>query len=208
MTLPSYAVDFRGLPACPCQAEWIPAFEAHLRRTLSGFQGTLSLAQLIGFFGGSGGTHAKGGASDFWVTGHMADLVVAEARQMGADPTWHRRAGWDGPGSDEHVHCVLRGCPHLSESARVQVACVDRNDDGLAGDALDSGPRPLSYRTWREGIDWAEEQDMASQETIDAIAEAVAKRLLDVEKVDGQKKVSVRQSLNQTRNDAAKAASK
>lgn len=162
--IPAYAVQFRGMWACPCQAEWIPKFEAHLRRVIPGFKGTLGIAQLIGFFGGSGGTHAKGGAGDYWVFGGMADRVVAEARQAGADPTWHREAGWDGPGSDEHDHSVLRGCPHLSDSAAAQVWAVDHNGDGLVGDAPDPGPRPLSGRTWREGIEWMEEQEMADYE--------------------------------------------
>lgn len=174
MTLPPYAQTFRGLPACPCQVEWIPAFEEHCRQTIPGFQGTLALAQLIGTYSKSGDTHSGGGASDFWLTGKMADLVVAEARKAGADPTWHRkRPTWSG---DEHVHSILRGCPHLSDAAQVQVACVDRNDDGLSGDAPDSGPRPLSGRTWRQGIAWMKEQDMTPQQAqqLDGLTKAVA----------------------------------
>jgi hypothetical protein len=133
---------------------------------IPGFRGTLSLAQLIGFFGGSGGTHANGGAGDYWLFGKMADLVTAEARKAGADPTWHRPAGWDGPGSDEHVHSVLRGCPHLSESAQAQVWAVDHNGDGLVGTLPDPGPRPLSGRTWEQGIEWMEEQEMMDYEAL------------------------------------------
>lgn len=167
---PPYAVEFRGFPACPCQVIWIPKFEAHCNRAIPGFRGTLGIAQLIGTFSGSGSTHGDpaaqkgGGVSDFWVTGKMADLVVAEARKAGADPTWHRRAGWDGPGSDEHVHSGLRGDIHRTDSAVAQEWAVDHNGDGLVGDAPDPGPRPLSGRTWQEGIKWMEEQEMAQYE--------------------------------------------
>lgn len=190
MTLPSYAVDFRGHPACPCQVEWIPAFERHLNLVIPGFRGTLGIAQLIGLFSGSGNTHGDpngagmrkgGGVSDFWVFGHMADLVVAEARQMGADPTWHRLAGWDGPGSDEHVHCGLRACPHRTQQALDQEWAVDHNGDGLVGNAPDPGPRPLSGRTWQQGIEWAKEQEMADEERVREIArEEIANFKVDV----------------------------
>lgn len=163
MAVPEYAVPFRGLWACPCQVQWIPKFEDHLNRVIENFHGTLAIAQLIGLASASGDTHSGGGAADYWLTGSLADKVVAEARKAGADPTWHRQLPtWTASG--EHVHSLLRGCPHLSVAAEVQVACVDRNDDGLTGDAPDSGPRPLSYRTWREGIDWMEEQAMAAYE--------------------------------------------
>jgi hypothetical protein len=143
---------------------WIPAFEEHCNRVVAGFRGTLAIAQLIGLNPSSGDTHAGGGYGDYWLRGTMADLVVAEARKAGADPTWHRQPNWDGRGGDEHVHSGLRGCPHMSAAGLVQVGSVDRNDDGLAGTAPDSGPRPLSYRTWREGIEWMEEQEMANYE--------------------------------------------
>jgi len=204
---PPYAVDLRGLPACPCQAEWIPAFERHLGLTVPGFQGTLGIAQLIGTFSGSGGTHGDpqgdglrkgGGVSDFWVFGAMADLVVAEARKMGADPTWHRPAGWDGPGSDEHVHCGLRGCRHRTADALAQEWAVDHDGDGLVGDAPDPGPRPLSGRTWREGIQWAREQEdvvtpQEKQDIIDGVLAGVreilsAEPAIGLKRADGTKK--------------------
>jgi hypothetical protein len=170
MSLPSYAVDFRGRPACPCQAEWIPVFERELQRR-GIIDGDLSIAQLIGGFIGSGGTHTGGGVSDFWLTGETADKAVWVARQMGADPTWHRLAGWDAGGGSEHVHAVLRGCPHLSLSAQAQVISVDANGDGLGGTSTpDPGPRPLSFRTWGEGIEWQRQQedwfDMATEEDL------------------------------------------
>ena len=164
MSLPAYAQPFRGLWACPCQIIWIPRFEQHLNRVIPNFRGTLAIAQLIGLNPSSGNTHAGGGYADYWLTGSLADKVVAEARKAGADMTWHRQPNWDGRGGDEHVHSGLRGCPHMSEAGLQQVYSVDHNDDGLSGTAPDSGPRPLSYRTWQEGIIWMEEQEMADYE--------------------------------------------
>ncbi len=184
-TLPAHAVMFRGLPACPCQVEWIPAFERHLRfLDILDPAEQLAIAQLIGGFSKSGGTHgdldqngnitAGGGASDIWLTGAKADAAVAVARQMGADATWHRPPNWDGKGGSEHVHCVLRACPHLTQSAVAQILAVDHNGDGLVGDAPDPGPRPLSGRTWREGIAFARKQEEIMQQTLNEIL-AVAK---------------------------------
>jgi hypothetical protein len=155
-------VEFRGRLACECQAEWIPAYEHELQRR-GIITGLIPIAQLIGGAPQSGGTHVSGGASDFWLLGDVADRAVWVARQMGADPTWHRLPGWDPSdpsGGSEHVHSVLRGCPHLSPSAAAQVGAVDANGDGLGGTTIpDPGPRPLSGRTWREGIAWALEQE-------------------------------------------------
>lgn len=187
---PPYAESLRGLPACPCQIAWIPMFEKHLNLVIPTFRGTLGFAQLIGTFSGSGSTHGDpngevgkkgGGLSDFWVTGNMARLVVAEARKAGADPTWHRGPGWDGPGSDEHIHSGLRGCPHRTESALAQEWAVDHNGDGLVGNSPDPGPRPLSGRTWQQGIEWMEDQDMAGPKDWDTDDWAAVKKFLEEE---------------------------
>ncbi|GAW54757.1 hypothetical protein [Nocardioides sp. PD653] len=189
MSLPPYAVDFRGLPACPCQAAWIPELEAYLRH-LGLIQGNLAIAQLIGLYEKSGNTHGDpsgaglrkgGGVTDFWLTGSLADQCVRVMRDMGADPTWRRLPNWDGAGGDEHVHCGLRGCPHRTEAALAQEWAVDHNGDGLVGDLPDPGPRPLSGRTWQQGIEWARQQedDMAQYadqlDTIQADAAAARK---------------------------------
>lgn len=158
MSLADYVQDFRGRPACPCQVEWIPAFEHELQRR-GIIQGLIPIAQLIGGFEASGGTHSLGGVSDFFLLGVQADVGVMVARQMGADPTWHRLRGWDNGGGVEHVHSVLRGCPHLSQSARDQIIAVDAGGDGLIGPTPDPGPRPLSFRDWREGIAWQQQQE-------------------------------------------------
>lgn len=178
MSQPAYAVDFRGLPACPCQGEWIPALEAELRR-LEIIQGNVAIAQMIGLYEKSGNTHGDpngagfrkgGGVTDFWLTGSLADRAVRVMRDMGADATWRRPKNWDGRGGSEHVHSVQRGCPHCTEEALAQIWAVDHNGDGLVGDAPDPGPRPLSGRTWREGIEWAKEQAMADEQRMREIA--------------------------------------
>lgn len=156
------SVDFRGRPACECQAAWIPVYEHELQRR-GIITGLIPVAQLIGGAPQSGGTHIGGGASDFWLLGDVAERAVWVARQMGADATWHRLPGWDTTdptGGSEHIHSVLRGCPHVSFSAEAQISAVDANGDGLGGtNTLDPGPRPLSGRTWREGIEWQREQE-------------------------------------------------
>jgi len=174
------SVDFRGFPACDCQAAWLPAYEHELQRR-DILTGTLAIAQLIGFFSGSGSTHTGGGAGDFWLTGERAERAVWVARQMGADATWHRLPGWDNGSGSEHIHSVLRGCPHLSTSAAAQVWAVDHNGDGLAGDLPDTGPRPPSGRTWREGIAWAQEEELmaTAEEKIREIVLGLAPQLAD-----------------------------
>lgn len=151
----SYVVDFRGLPACPCLATWLPFYEAELQRrgTLTG---PLRIYQLIGGAKASGGTHADGGAFD--ISDLAGDTDVWVARQMGADACWARTAN---QGFTPHLHGVLTGCPH-NGPARYQIDDVRAGWNGLAGQttrAPDDGPRPLSGRTWQEGIKWAEQQE-------------------------------------------------
>lgn len=156
MTLPSYAVTFRGFTACPCLATWLPGYEAELQRR-GILSGPLHIYQLIGGAPDSAGTHTKGGAFD---TEFIGDAAIRVARDMGADATWHRRLNWDGHGGMEHVHGVLRGCPHNGPAA-YQIAAVDAGFNGLGylGHAApDDGPRPLSGRTWQQGLTWARQQ--------------------------------------------------
>lgn len=177
MTLPSYAVEFRGHPCCPCQAAWLPALEAEAQRR-GLVVGQLPISQLIGTAKASALTHSKGGASDIYPLGTIEqvdgdDGFVWLCRQMGADATWHRPAGWDGPGSVEHVHSVLTGCPHCAYTAGYQTTAVRAGYDGLGhlGEGgHDTGPRPLSGRTWQQGIDWAKEQEQMDEQRMREIA--------------------------------------
>lgn len=149
--------SFRGFPACTCLAEWLPVFEQELLRR-GVIKSNIDIYQLIGGAVASGGTHAAGGAFDV-AQGDATTIKVA--RQMGADATWRRKYNWDGRGGMAHTHGVLRGCPH-NGPARYQITStnygVDHGHNGLANGAKDDGPRPLSGRTWQEGIKWAKAQ--------------------------------------------------
>jgi len=188
MSLPSYAVKFRGLPACPCLASWIPAYEAELQRR-GLLAGPIRLYQLIGGAAASGGTHADGGAYD---TKYLGDAAIWVARQMGADATWHRPYNWDGRGGMEHVHGVLTGCPHNGPAA-YQIAAVDAGFNGLGLNghgARDNGPRPLSGRTWEQGLEWAraqlqQEDDMPYSSWPQADKDALAKDIWAAKDSDG-----------------------
>lgn len=173
-----------GLPACDCLVAWLPVFEAAIGRVPTWFQ-------LVGDAPASAGFHRGGGSAD------SEPLSVAElriARNMGA-AAWNR--WWTDSDGDPnyHAHLRLNGCPHNS-IAQPQVADLNAGRDGTGplydnAGAPDDGPRddvhwPL--RTWREGIEWAREQedDMAlTPEQEDRLAEkigaAVVKALLAAE---------------------------
>jgi hypothetical protein len=154
MSLMAEYVIFRRRRACVCVAEWIPWFEKVLIKREVIYK-NVDIAQLTGNAGASGGTHRQGGAMDFWANVRKWWVFLVVARQMGADASWLRLA-WQGPWT-KHYHCVLRGCRHNSP-ARYQLTEVDNNQDGLRGSRKDDGPRPLSKRTWREGIEWAKKE--------------------------------------------------
>jgi hypothetical protein len=181
----THVVDFRGRPACPCLAAWLPVYEAELQRR-GLLEGPLSIYQLIGGAEASGGTHANGGAFD------LVDLPGAEdvwvARQMGADATWARTPA---QGFIAHLHGVLRGCGHNGPAAYQITSStlgVDAGWNGLSGNSRgrDDGPRPLSGRTWREGIAWAtqqQEEDMnpeSVQQIVDAMRPVIREELAKV----------------------------
>jgi hypothetical protein len=197
VTLPPYAVDFRGHPACPCQVKWLPGFEteAHRRGIL---QGPLPISQIIGGDPRSGGTHLSGGADDTYpLTGIDVPAYVALSRQMGADATWHRWFNWDGHQGVEHVHRVLTGCIHNS-AARYQIDKVRAGLNGLSNDFKDDGPRPLWGRSWQQGLAWAREQeDTVTPEDIEATAKRAAELVLNA-KV-GNDDTTVKQVLNRVK---------
>lgn len=173
MSLPSYTVWFRGRPACPCLAEWIPAFEHELMRR-GIITAPLYIYQLIGGADASAGTHAQGGAIDDNATSDAANWV---ARQMGADASWTRLP----PAFTVHAHRVLRGCPHNGPAA-YQITAVDAGYNGLGSGGMggeDDGPRPLSGRTWRQGIEWARQQEEDDMPTPEEIADAVWARAVN-----------------------------
>jgi hypothetical protein len=164
-----FYTTFRGRACCDCTARWLPLLEdLAVQRGI--IPGDVKILQLRGSNPASAGTHAGGGAIDFgYYSGDQARDLVALARDMGADATWYRP--WDG---NHHVHAVLRGCP-LNQGARYQIAAVDDGYNGLGSDGRDGpddGPRPLSYRTFEQGITYAQgELDMPlTDDDVDRIA--------------------------------------
>lgn len=151
MDYPPYIVWFRGFPTCPCLARWLQVLERELLDR-GVIRENIDIAQLTGTATESAGVHKGGGAFDLW---QHDDTTVWVCRQMGADATWARTTG--SFANNKHTHGVLTGCPH-NAPARYQIDEVRQGGDGLTGSAPDTGPRPLSGRTWREGIAWAEEQ--------------------------------------------------
>lgn len=155
---------FRGKPACSCLIAWLPVYEAELLRQ-GVIKRSIDIYQLIGGAAASGGTHATGGAFDIAQTSTQA---IAAAREMGADATWHRLLNWDGRGGMEHTHGVLTGCPH-NGPARYQIDAVRAGYNGLGHlgrGGRDTGPRPLSGRTWEQGIAWAKAQQPAPKQPV------------------------------------------
>lgn len=150
--------EFRGKPACDCLAQWYPAFEAELiAREVIPAGGSIRVYQLIGGAPQSSSTHSTGGAGD---DDQVSQSALIISREMGADASWNRPLNWDGKGGMAHAHRVLRGCPH-NGPARYQIAAVDAGFNGLgrAGmGARDDGPRPLSGRTWQQGLAWHKQQ--------------------------------------------------
>lgn len=179
---------FRGFPACECLAKWLPVYEKELiRRKVIKYN--IDIYQLIGNAGASAGTHSTGGAYDIVQYGATAIYV---ARQMGADAAWARTPALGF--SPAHQHGVLRGCPHNS-AARYQIAAVDAGYDGTGSGGMgrrDYGPRPLSKRTWQQGIEW--------QKRVSAPNTNVAKAREFLEKAvkvtDGKRREAIRRALN------------
>lgn len=148
-----YMPSFRGKPACSCLVAWLVAYERELLR-LGVIKHNLDVYQLRGTASASAGTHSQGGAFDL---GQFSTEALKVARQMGADADWHRTPA---QGFIHHAHGVLRGCPH-NTPARYQIAAVDAGYNGLGNQGhggKDDGPRPLSGRTWDQGIKWAAAQ--------------------------------------------------
>ena len=148
---------YDGKPACECLAAWLPIFEATIGRSPHWFQ-------LVGDAPASAGFHRSGGSAD---SEPLSDGELRIARNMGA-AAWNR--WWT---DNYHAHLRLNDCPHNS-IGQPQVADLNAGRDGTGplydnAGVPDNGPRdgvhwPL--RTWREGIEWAnelqEERDMAT----------------------------------------------
>lgn len=141
---------YRGLPACTCLAAWLPAFEKAIGREVR-------LFQLVGDAKASAGFHRGGGSAD---CEPLSEDELRTARNMGG-AAWNR--WWT---NNYHCHIRLNGCAH-NTIAQPQVTDLNAGRDGTGplydnrGEP-DNGPRkdvhwPL--RTWREGIEWANQQE-------------------------------------------------
>lgn len=153
---------FRGKPACECQGKFLPVFEREAQ-DLGIIDGPLPLSQIIGGAKRSAGAHTTGGADDTYPLTRIKDVdaYVRLSRDMGADATWERPEDWDGAGGVAHVHRCLTNCPHLAPVAANQVTAVRAGFNGLGHlgrGGPDTGPRPLSGRTWQEGVAWAKKR--------------------------------------------------
>lgn len=173
-----YAVDFRGKPACPCLAEWLPFYEKELlRRGI--IKHNVDIFQLIGGAAASAGTHSKGGAYD---VAQVSDQAILVAREMGA-AAWHRLPNWDGKGGMEHQHGVLNGCPHNGPAAyQINAYKAGFNGLGLNGaGGKDTGPRVLPLRTWVQGIEWAKGQGAKNEKLSVALANIKSNPIMPIE---------------------------
>ena len=162
MTLPTANTagygSFRGRVACDCLRSWLPVYEDELLR-LGVIRQSIDIYQLTGDFGGSAGTHSRGGAADL---AQATTTAIRVARNMGAAAFRRDDDPNDGQPDfeDTHDHLVLKGCPH-NDPARYQIGALEAGYNGLGYNGRggrDDGPRsdvrwPL--RTWKEGIAWA-----------------------------------------------------
>lgn len=148
---PGYT-SFRGFTACECLAKWLPVYERLL--LLNGLvKSSIDIWQLTGAAAASAGTHSQGGAADLF---QYTNAHVAISREMGAPAAWRRTTAQGF--TKDHQHLVLTGCPH-NDPARYQIAAQRDGYDGLGylGHAgPDYHPDPKVYRTWQQGITWAE----------------------------------------------------
>lgn len=170
-----------GHPMCSHQIAHYNAFAAFCRA--SG-KPVPRVMQGIGGAAASGGTHLNGCVTDF---GYVSDWHVWALRQMGADATWHRRYNWDGNKGVEHIHSVLTGGPD-NGNARYQLDAVRAGYNGLGylGHAApDDGPRPLSGRSYSDGITWAQTQgdDMTPEQ--DALLKAINQGIVQLKDETG-----------------------
>lgn len=191
-------IEVRGLPACSCLAEWVPAFEKMIGHSPR-------LFQLAGDAKASAGFHKRGGSVDYEP---LSDDELRIARNMGG-AAWNR--WWHDSDGDPNFHCHIRlnGCPH-NTIAQPQVADLNEGRDGTGplydnAGVPDNGPRdgvhwPL--RTWRQGIDWAHKQEDDMFEDADrAMLTRIDTRLAALQRVE-----KLRFQISQTNDAATKAA--
>lgn len=157
---PGYTT-FRGFVSCECLAQWLPVYE-RLLKAKGLIKNSIDVWQLTGGAPASGGTHTKGGAYDLLYQTSPAHVAVA--REMGSG-AWGRVVSQGF--TKDHQHGCLYGCPH-NGPALYQYTAMRNGFNGL-GQATsgrfagmwgyghpDEYPDPSAWRTWRQGIAWAE----------------------------------------------------
>ena len=157
---PGYGL-YEGRVACNCLIAWLPVYK-RLLLAKGLIKSDIDVWQLTGGAPASGGTHTQGGAYDLLYQTSAAHVAVA--REMGAG-AWGRVVSQGF--TKDHQHGVLYGCPHNSP-ALYQYTAMRNGYNGL-GQAtsgrfagmwgyghLDEYPKPSAWRTWRQGIAWAE----------------------------------------------------
>lgn len=167
-----YFTDIHGhrWPCTPVQKLWLTEFQAEaIRRTKAGLKGYirygLDIFQVVGGAPRSGGTHLVDPDSDEACCIDFANTsfeMIRLARDMGADATWKRPYNWDGRKGMAHGHINLRGLAnrYANYQYNSRKSGVDYGKNGLANGGKDTGPKPLSKRTYKEGIDWAKRQGL------------------------------------------------
>lgn len=143
---------YQGKPCCQCQLEWLTAFEKILRlRGLIGGSSRLALAQLIGNAPASAGRHLGGGSIDWW----SVDVGIARCAREFGGLAMIRDGSRDTFDDNQHTHCYLVGCPHMSPGAVSDMQEVLRGGDGLVGSTPDDPRLRGAYKpgtTWQMGL--------------------------------------------------------
>lgn len=166
---PGYT-SFRGFTACVCLAKWLPVYE-RLLLAKGLVTSRIDIWQLTGSASASALTHTRGGAADLF---QFNNSHVEVAREMGAPASWRRSVAQGF--TRDHQHFVLTGCPHNAPAA-YQITAQKRGYSGLGVGASgtpyagmsgygsrDYHTRPSVYRTWQQGIAWAETEIARIQE--------------------------------------------
>lgn len=153
---PGYTVftDYKGgrWTCCDCVFEWLThAQKVAIKRGMlkQGFD----VWQLTGGASASANTHTQGAAMDFLF--QINDAWVKFFRDNGATGTWRRTVSQGF--SRDHLHAVLRGCPH---DAPCHYQLVEQKDgppagggDGLTGTRPDYHADPVAYITWQTAVE-------------------------------------------------------
>jgi hypothetical protein len=114
----------------------IKELEKRLGKRINIYQGSYNTS-----VNASGGTHAGGGAVDWWVSGVDQNRATRIARQVGFADWWRKPSQGDW---NDHHHSILLGHLSASDNAVLQMQNYRAGGDGLW--PLVSGDDPQPYR--------------------------------------------------------------